>query len=590
MLRYLPFFVVLTFLTACSSGGAQDNLAGPDLPAFTRTVSETIQLNQVGIYPGSTLRFSVVVDDAAPPTSTAPAAPPSYYLVSTDNEQTVASGELGALNDWSDLAGTRVHYTETPAPPTGTYRIYVPDHGYSAAFTVADNVYREVLVASVRSNFLQRMGMDLEEKHAGVYARKGGHPDTDVLYHPSSGRRGKTSSPGGWYDAGDYNKYVVNGAFPLGQYLTLYEEAPGVLGDGDLNLPESGNGVSDYLDELRYELDWLLTMQDTDGGVFHKVTALAFEGIVMPTEATSQRYMVGKSAEATLDFAAALAQAARVYEPVDAAYAGRLLTAAERAWTWGVANPNVHFKNPKDVSTGEYGDVDASQEKAWAAVELFVTTGESAYLNTYRKMRSEKALETGEGWRGYMAKLAMFSLLRHESRVPEDVYQTAKTTVISLADSLVALAGGTAYRQPITRWVWGSNSDVLNAAMLVAAAQRVAPKPAYRDFVQACVDYTLGHNPLGYSFVTGFGTRSPMHIHHRPSMADDVESPFPGFLSGGPNVARQDSAWATYPVGAAPMEMWVDQDGSYASNEICLNWNAPLTYVIGFLEANQAAR
>ena len=589
MVRYLPLLGITLFLSACSTVGLRKPATGSDLPTFGGRVSEAIQVNQVGFYPGATLRFSVVLTDAALPTGTAPAASP-YYVVAANDGRSVASGTLGAVKDWSELAGTHVHYTEMPAPPVGTYRIYVPGYGYSTAFTVADNVYREMLVASMRSNFLQRMSTDLGEEHAGVYARRGGHPDTDVRYHPSSGRQGTTSSPGGWYDAGDYNKYVVNGAFPLGQYLALYEEAPGLLGDGDLNLPESGNGVSDYLDELRYELDWLLTMQDTDGGVFHKVTTLAFAGMVMPAEATDQRYIVGKSAEATLNFAAALAQAARVYKSVDKPYAGQLLTAAERAWAWGVDHPNAHFKNPVDVSTGEYGDVDASQEKAWAAVELFLTTGESTYLNAYRRMATKQSLATGEGWRGYMAKLAMFSLLRHGGQVPKDVYQAARATVLSLADSLVTLAGTTAYRQPITRWVWGSNSDVLNAAMLVAAAHRVAPKPTYRNFVQACMDYTLGHNPLGYSFVTGFGDRSPMHIHHRPSIADGIAAPFPGFLAGGPNVARQDSAWATYPVGAAPMQMWVDQDGSYASNEICLNWNAPLTYVIGFLEATQRVR
>ena len=577
------FFILLV---ACN-----DEQAEVIVPAYEGAVSEDIHLNQVGVYPGTTLRFSVVAYSRLGDTLDVPLAttdkPASYYVTSPDGLTIVSEGQLGKLRDWTELAGVKTYYTEVAAPADGEYRIYVPGYGFSHEFAVKEEVYREALIASMRSNFLQRMGKDLLEEHAGVYARTAGHPDDRVRFHPSSGRTGATASPGGWYDAGDYNKYVVNGAFPLGQYLALQEDVGTLIKDGELNIPESGNGVDDYLDELRYELEWLLTMQDEDGGAFHKVTTLAFEGMVMPKEATSQRYMVGKSTEATLNLAAALAQANRVFLTIDPPFAAQLVTAAEAAWVWAERNPERGFVNPEDVSTGEYGDKNWRDERAFAAAELYLSTQRQSYLDAYLAVPPQAQFRAGGSWRTFMGKLAMFSLLRFPDRIPVEVYESTMADVIAMADSIVGVAGGNAYDQPITRWNWGSNSDVLNAAMIVAVADQLNSSDSYREFLHASVDFILGHNPTGYSFLTGFGGKTPMHIHHRPSMADDIAEPFPGFLSGGPNPGRQDSAYTTYPKNAAPMQSWTDQDGSFASNEICLNWNAPLTYVLGYLEATE---
>jgi len=156
-----------------------------------------------------------------------------------------------------------------------------------------------------------------------------------------------------------------------------------------------------------------------------------------------------------------------------------------------------------------------------------------------------------------------------------------------VADSLVAVIDTSAYHQPVNRFVWGSTSDVLNAAMVLCTAYDQEPKPAYLAGVRASVDYIFGHNPLGVSYVTGHGDKTPMFIHHRASAADGIDPPIPGFLSGGANIGQQDKGSTTYPRYAAPMQSWADQEPSYASNEICLNWNAPLTYVLGWLEARE---
>ena len=574
--RALALLLFTVYLFAC--GGGAD---AP--PGFADKTTPDLQVNQVGYYSKQPIRFTyaaVAGDDSRTP----PPDDGTYYLMNAATDSAVTEGRLGAPENWQELAGVTARSATIAPPAAGRYRVYVPGVGYSPAFTVGDSVLHGAFLASMRGLYYQRASQELRPEHAGDYARALGHPDTDIRYHPSSGRTtGSLRSPGGWYDAGDYNKYVVNGAFPVGQLLALYEDVGDPAPDGTLNIPESGNGKSDYLDEVKYELDWLLTMQDDDGGLFHKLTALNFEGMVMPAEATAQRYVVAKSTAATFDFAGATAQAARVYRDYDPAYASRLLAAARHAWQWGLAHPAEFFKNPEDVTTGEYGDGNADDERAWAAAELFATTGEQEY---YREMRAHPPrIRAGAGWNGYMANLAAFSLLRHPDRVPREYYDTLSGLVETLADSLVMDTETTAYYQPLRQFRWGSNSDVLNDAMIIAAAHRRDPKPEYLTAMQGCMNYILGHNPNGVSYLTGFGERSPQFIHHRPSAADGIDAPVPGLLSGGPNPGQQDREEVTYPAGLSPMTSWIDQTPSYATNEICLNWNAPFTYVAGYLEA-----
>ncbi len=573
----LLFYLSLHLLACGPDGDGRSPYAGTTTPA--------IQLNQVGYYPDQPVRFTVA-DTGSSGNMAGLESRDTYLITNLAGDSIVREGTLGKTLHWSGLAGVTARSTAAAPLPSGSYRLYVPGVGYSYDFEVAEHILYEPFIGSMRGLYYQRAGQELPESHAGQWARRAGHPDTEIGYHPSSGHRGGEtfSSPGGWYDAGDFNKYIVNGAFPVGQLLTLYEDVGDPAPDGSLNIPESGNGKSDYLDEIKYELDWMLTMQDDDGGLFHKLTTLNFAGMVMPEAGTEPRYVVAKSTPATFDFAGATAQAARVYRAYDPTYADRLLAAARRAWQWGMDHPAAFYRNPEDVTTGEYGDNNADDERAWAAAELFATTGEQAFYNDLQS--NPPQVRAGTGWNGYMGNLAAFTLLRHPDRVPREYYAELQGLVETLADSLVMDIDRNDYRQPLFEFRWGSNSDVLNDAMLLAAANQRTPKPEYVTAMRDCMNYILGHNPNGVSFLTGYGDRYPMHIHHRQSAADGIDEPVPGLLSGGPNDGQQDRrSGATYRPVTAPMQSWTDQTASYASNEICLNWNAPFTYVAGYLES-----
>lgn len=544
--------------------------------AASDTVPSGMRTNQLGYFPMAKRRVAYVGMPAG--------------VAWAKRDLILAHGVTGGSASWAVVSW----------PAASPDLVYVEETGQGSP-SVATNPYSEVLPAAVKSYYFQRAGLAIPGRYGGPWARAAGHPDTAILFHATSGRASTTpyASPGGWYDAGDYNKYIVNGAFAVGIMLQLAEQYPEVLPDGAIDFPEAGNGRNDLLDELKVELDWMLTMQDpADGGIHHKLTTLKFEGMVMPEEATNQRYILAKGTAATLDFAACFAQASRVYGRVgEEAFAKTCLTAAERAYAWAEEHPDEAFKNPPDVSTGEYGDRDFRDEWTWAAMELFLTTGELGYWRPFFNVRKNLRFNAGESWNGQMTNLAVYSYLNAE--IPSAIgYQLAREDqlldrrrLLSLADSLMAVADTSAFHQPINDWHWGSTSDVLGAAMVTANAYRLTKDTKYLAATREWTDWVFGYNATGHCYVTGFGESPPMNIHHRPSAADGVAAPVPGFIVGGPNTYQQDTSnGVVYPVppGVRGMSSYADQEGSYASNEVCLNWNAPLVYVLGFLQATKA--
>ncbi len=557
---------LLIFVSNCSENSSTKKTSYTD----------AVRLNQVGYYPISSKKAII----------STPVNATDFEVVNVSNMKTVWTGELSESLTW-ELAGETVKIADFSAfKEEGSFMLYVEGIGYSYPFEVKPAVLNEAFKAAIKGQYYQRAGMALEEDYAYQWERALGHPDDSVLFHQSTGRSGVTSSTKGWYDAGDFGKYVVNGAVSLGQMMSYFEQYPDNVSDGDLSIPESGNGISDMLDEFKYELDWLLTMQDEDGGVFFKLTTKGFEGMVMPEEAVKPRYIIGKGTAPSLDFAAVMAKAARLFADVDQQYAQTCRKAAEKAWDWAIANEAVIYSNPEDISTGEYGDSNFSQEFYWAAAELFITTASEEYSEFLNSSNMDFTFVSGESWANYMHFIGAFALVDNLEANP--LSKELQLAIVDEADRLVKLCESNAYFQPVADFQWGSNSDVLNTAMIIAQAYRINADTRYLRAVEEITAYIFGKNATGYSFLTGFGSKTPLYIHHRQSSADGIPEPVPGLLSGGPNSAQQDKGEVDYPDNVAPMKSWMDVEPSFASNEVCLNWNSAAVYVLGFLEAETA--
>jgi endoglucanase len=428
----------------------------------TAKISDQIRINQIGFYPASAKQFTIVDTKAS-----------AFKLVDSYNNK-VFSGQLVDQGTW-ESSGEKVmlgDFSDFTAP--GAYYVVVDDTIASFPFKIGEDLYKPVLRAAIKSFYFQRASMPIEERYGGTYQRAAGHPDDKCIYHPSSGKSdGTRNSPGGWYDAGDYGKYVVNGSLSTGQMLLLLEQYPDVITDGGQNIPESRNDISDLWDELRYELDWLLTMQDDDGGVFFKLTAKGFGGFMMPEAYDLDRYIIGKGTASSLDFAAVMAQASRLYKEIDPKWSAEALDASIKAWNWAIKNDNIAFKNPEDVSTGQYGDDEFSDDFYWAAAELYLATEEDQYkvaLNTYKQ---EYKHHLADSWKRFVRNVGFHSLLENKEMLDEEMASDLSEGHMALADEILEKIDAHPYRIALDSFEWVSNSYILNQAVIFCMAHRL---------------------------------------------------------------------------------------------------------------------
>lgn len=563
----MKIFKLLTLLLVVASGGTNEVIKDDIV----------IHLNQLGYYPKS-VKKAIVVDSAAS----------EFEIQKTDGTK-VFAGKLSESKYWDKSDETVKVADFSELVEKGTYVLSV-NGTKSYEFEIKDNLYAEALDASLKSYYFSRASVDLDEKHAGKWHRKAGHLDTNVQFHPSAQRgEDSISSTGGWYDAGDPGKYIINGGVTVGTLLNTYEFNKEVIGD-DLNIPESGNNKSDLLDEIKVEMDWALTMQAPDGAAHHKLTAKGFPGFVMPVDDDTERFIIGKPTGATLNLAAMAAQSARLFQDYDKEFANKCLEAAKKAWAWAVKNPTEYFKNPADVQTGEYGDDDMTEEFWWAAAELYLTTKEQTYLDYLKNNEPYVEIRYAASWSQFLGNLGSYSILLSDDEALNEIREIIKTKIIASADEQVTKTDTIPYRITMDVFEWGSSSYIQNTAMMLIYAYKLTGEQKYLDATIENMDYIFGKNATGYSFLTGYGDKVPMFLHNRFMAPDNIEDPHPGFIAGGPNAAREDdiskSEWGIKYNDTLPAKCYMDVQGSYASNETCINWNAPTVFVLGFLEAN----
>jgi endoglucanase len=512
--------------------------------------------------------------------------PADSFVITGIDQKTVLKGKLGETRKWS-FSDEQVQLADLSSIKNpGDYFLSIPGTDVRQIFGIYSDPYGEIANAAVKALYFNRCSYPIDAAYGGKWNRKAGHPDTQVYIHKSAVSEGRpegfvVSSPGGWYDAGDYNKYIVNSGISTYTMLLAYEMYPDYWKGRNLNIPESCNALPDILDETLFNLRWMLTMQDNDGGVYHKCTTLQFEGFVMPEDAHEKRFMIHKNTAASLDFAATMAHASMVVSDFSSALPGladSFKTAAVKAWEWCKKNPNVLYRQPADVGTGAYGDRDLRDEWFWAGVEMSLISGSSfpdSLLNTLQFKTP--------AW-GSVAQLGMISALNNADRIKAETLTKCKQIFFDYTDHLMGIAEKSAYPVSLDFFAWGSNSDIANQGLLKLVAYSVKNDHKYLQSAINDMNYLTGVNPTGYCYITGFGTKPSMNIHHRPSGADKIIDPVPGFLAGGHNtVVLTDCPNAKR--SKFPALSYVDEECSYSTNEIAINWNTPLVFLAGALSS-----
>ena len=535
-----------------------------------------IHLNQLGYLPSHN-KIATFVHPSTPS-----ARPLTFKLWSQDHASVVLEGKLSSplLDPASGDTAAQADFSSITAP--GTYHLEVAGV-LSDPFPIGPHVYADALRLTTRAFYGQRCGCNVDlgngYKHPACHLHG--------AFDPTSGRTGPFPNTGGWHDAGDYGRYIVNSGISTATLLWAWEMYPDALRSLSLDIPESGRALPDFLAEIKWNLDWMLSLQDpADGGVWHKQTSLRFCAFIMPQDDTLSSQVIGtgtapfKSTAATADLAAVAAIAARCYAPFDKPFAARCLAAARSAWTWAQKNPSVTFTNPPSVTTGGYGDPHCNDELLWSSAELFRTTREPQYEAAVLKSISPTLTIGVPNW-GDLASMALwtyaFATSAHPSPAATAILKATQTAAAQLIERTQQNGYGNSLS--LADFHWGSNSDAGNQSLLLLVADRFHPNPVTRNAALANLHYLLGRNCFGISWVTQLGRRPFQHPHHRPSAADGIAAPWPGLLSGGPNAHGGDAVADALPK-APPMRMWVDDQRAYSMNEIAINWNAPLVFLL----------
>ncbi|WP_216327616.1 glycoside hydrolase family 9 protein [Deinococcus aestuarii] len=591
-----------------------------------------VRVNQTGYLPGAPKVAAVAHDSAVPL---------GWTLLDRDGHP-LATGRTRVFGK-DAASGDFVHRADF-----STFRRsgkgYVLEVGglRSHPFRIARDLYAPLKRDALAYFYHNRSGIPIEARFVGgpKWARAAGHAN------PSSDRGGDRATcfggkdargnlwPGcrytlnagqGWYDAGDHGKYVVNGGLSVWTLMNLYETGrrvskPGFFPDGSLRLPENANGVSDLLDEARWEMNFLLGMQvpqgsrlalpvgdqsahsgslnlsevDASGMAHHKVHSEQWTDIPSrPDQDRQRRFLYPPSTAATLNLAASAAQCARVFRGVDDAYARRCLQAARRAWQAAERNPQVYAYD-NFSGGGAYDDTDVRDEFYWAAAELYTTTGEGSYLSALKASplylkATKHGPENDLAWPEVTAA-GTITLALVPSKLPAAAVRTARANIVALANTYVSQVAWTGYGVPFRseNYPWGSNSNVLNRGLVLSLASHFTGNVRYRDAALEGMNYVLGRNPLDKSYVSGYGARPLVNPHHRfwaHSRDPRFPAPPPGALAGGPNSSPADPTGNLLKGRCAPQTCYLDDIGTSSLNEVAINWNAPLAWVTTYLDA-----
>jgi endoglucanase len=494
----------------------------------------------------------------------------------------------------------------------------------SHPFDIEPDIYKKLKYDALAYFYHNRSGIEIAMPYAGEkqWARPAGHlsvppnqGDKSVPCLANSGCTYSLDVTGGWYDAGDHGKYVVNGGITVWTLLNQYERAKHLgtsaadFGDGKMAIPEKKNGIPDILDEARWELEFELKMQvpagqPLAGMVHHKIHDLEWTAIgLAPHEDKIKRFLWPPTTAATLNVAANGAQCARIWDKLDKKFAAKCLAAAERAWTAAQANPAV-LAGTAAIGGGPYDDKNLTDEFYWAAAELYTTTKKDVYkafltksphFKTVPIAAGDEGLNTPMSWNQTEA-LGTITLAVVPNALPAADVAAARKNIQAAADAYADLIKTQGYRMPFKPgtkgFPWGSNSFVLNNMIAMALAFDFTKEPKYLEATNEGMNYLLGRNPMDQSYVTGYGERPLEHPHHRfwaHQANANFPSPPPGAISGGPNSGLQDPyVQAAGLAGCAPAKCFVDNIEAWSANEIAINWNAPLAWVAAYLDEKSA--
>lgn len=564
-----------------------------------------IHVNQVGYLPEYPKTAIVANSSAA-----------AFKVLNADTNEVVYQGALSAPQQDISSGDTvrKADFSKITTP--GKYIIAVDGIGSSYQFKIADNVYYIPFIQTLRSYSLARSNIAINDPITGLTIAGNSHEKfkkAKLFFSDDVSTKGDiVDASGGWYDAGDYGKYVPTGAISTANILLAYELNPEKFSSGQLFFPEGftseNTNLPDVLTEMKYELDWMIKMQRSDGAVYLKAGGKYWPALeVSPEQDTQNIYIYGLATYNTAMFGAANAMAARIYEKYDPEYAATLLAAAKKAYAYLDKHPEDFFRLDENQNSGS-GPYDKRPEneelawfsavkkthaaiesdtvdRIWLAAELFKTTGDKQYEEYLQSKFSAILAEKPKSfsWMDTLA-LGQWAYLTNEKANAAEKAKVQKA-FLSYADDTAAIIAKDGYGCSLkeTEYTWASSKIAAAKANMLTLAYQLSPKPEYINGALDQVHYILGRNTNGTSYLTGSGSKPAMHPHNRIHQSKGIL--VPGLIVGGPNNWPGGDPVQTKCITTTktpPAKVYFDQFESYSTNEYAIDYIAPAAYILAY--------
>ncbi|WP_239616003.1 glycoside hydrolase family 9 protein [Cohnella mopanensis] len=577
-------------VSAATESATESASATAEIAPSTRVndlnMNVRIHLNQAGYLPRSPKVVVIAADEDFPELK--------IIVENIRDQKPVWEGKIPAASQ-DNISGDWVSQANFgELTDEGSYQVKVAGK-VSAPFKINKEAYKELFYHVARSYRLQRSGEPIDDPLLGLKLLPGHLQDKEatLYYKDEQGRQPVIDVHGGWYDAGDYGKYMPVAAVTVAQLLLAYELRPEFftdnkfLQDSEKSGWEHAGEAPDVLTEVKFELDWMLRMQRKDGAVYHKVSGGAFPDFIVPSEDVQDRMVYGMSTYGTAMFAAATAMAARIYEPYDPVYAAQLLKSSKKSQTWLNEHPKAFFRmdEGQNSGSGPYDKATDREERFWALAELLKTTGESGYADEMMSRYTDLLQSRSSFISWNNAHLLGQWAAATAANSPPAGKGAAVDAIVHAADEISSRVGKDGYRSALSskEYTWASNKNALAEGEIMLLANELKPNMTFVDAAADQLHFVLGRNAMGMSYVTGIGTLYPIHPHHRISAASGIL--VPGLMVGGPNPYMNDPVLEKMAdQGLPPAKSYVDELLSYASNEYAIDYNAPLFFTLAFLK------
>lgn len=496
-----------------------------------------------------------------------------FDVVCADTQEIVYTGAIvnRAFNEETGEVNSIGDFSAVTKP--GSYYIRSAIHGQSRIFKIAPDLYHNLLNSSLHMITLQRCGEALSKEVADVFAHENCHDASSIVYPDHEAR----DFSGGWHDAGDYGRYTLTTVKTLNDLLLTYWLYPNVLDDASSS-PNSGNHQADVLDEAKVGIDWLKKMQMDWGPVYTAAVSKGFAGFVMPDKDDQSIYILEEESTSTAAVSGSFALASIVLHDVDVSLSKDLLERAEKAYQAFEKSEWIEDKkNPWDVEAGDYSNTSVLDEWYFAAAALYTATHDEIYLEDLKTLILKQDVSlTGLSYND-MGGYGSYLLLQDEVFKNNELYQAVYEDFMGQASGILGMQHKNGYHVAVNGYYWGGNMFVANNAMHLLLANALQSDTLLIDGAQQQLSYLLGCNSLDMSFITGFGQKYPMDIHHR--MTESLNQQMKGALVGGPD----NTIDSTRP---SAKRYWDDSE-LYSTNEVTIYYNSPLVFITAGIMATQ---